>query len=130
MNVLVNYKNGSTSAVKPTLVELKFQSSAGVTPSCNDTWYPPISSAAAPPAALPVNGWLANPGQAFASTAITGPTASAASTSGSPQTGTLTVCAAYAGYWASVSVSNNSFTAANPATILITHGTNSGTCNL
>jgi type II secretory pathway pseudopilin PulG len=120
----VNYYNGATTtAIKPTDVLLTFTSTAG-TP-CTDSWRPSLTSNATEPA----SGWLANPGQPFVNTLTTGATASAASTPSSPQGGSLTVCADYAGYKNSTTTTNASFTAPNVVpTILITHGVNAGPC--
>jgi hypothetical protein len=120
----VNYKNGSTTAVRPDHIKLTFASTAGTT--CIYSWYPTLAAGATVPAA----GWLANPGQPFASTATTGTTASASSTSGSPQTGQITVCADYAGYKSTVTTTNTNFTISGTTapTITITKGTSAGTC--
>ena len=117
----VQYKNGSTTTVKPAHVKLTFTSASGT--ACSYSWYPTLSTAAA--GAMPATGWLANPGQPFATTATTGSTKSS-----SGQTGSLTVCADYNGYKNAVtSVTNTSFTAMNVVpTILITQGANAGTC--
>jgi prepilin-type N-terminal cleavage/methylation domain-containing protein len=121
----INYENGSTTTtVKPDHVKLTFASTAGT--SCSYSWYPTL----APGTTMPLAGWLANPGQPFASTATTGTAASAASNSTSPQAGQLTVCADYLGYKSSVTTTNSNFTAtANIVpTITITNGTSAGTC--
>jgi hypothetical protein len=121
----INYKNGSTTtAVKPAHIRLTFTSTAGT--ACTDSWYPTLASATT----VPASGWLANPGQPFASTATSGTTASASSGSSSPQTGLITVCADYNGYKNSVTTTNTNFTVSGTTapTILITNGTNAGTC--
>jgi hypothetical protein len=117
----VQYKNGSTTTVKPAHIKLTFTSTSGT--SCVYSWVPTLSSAAA--GSMPATGWLANPGQPFASTATTGSTKS-----NSGQTGYLTVCADYNGYKNTATpVTNTSFTAMNVApNILITQGTNAGPC--
>jgi type II secretory pathway pseudopilin PulG len=121
----VNYKNGSTTtAVKPAHVKLTFASTQGT--ACTDSWYPTLVAGTA----LPASGWLANPGQPFASTATTGTTASASSNSSSPQAGQITVCADYNGYKNSVITTNSNFTLSGTTapTILITNGANPGAC--
>jgi prepilin-type N-terminal cleavage/methylation domain-containing protein len=121
----INYKIGSTTtAVRPAHVKLTFASTAG-TP-CSDAWYPTLAAGTTVPPA----GWLANPGQPFASTATTGTTASASSGSSSPETGQLTICADYNGYKSSVTTTNTNFTITPVATptITITNGTNAGPC--
>jgi Tfp pilus assembly protein PilV len=118
----VNYKNGTTAAVKPDHVRLTFTSSNGT--ACSYTWYPSITSAVA--TAEPATGWLAKPGQPFASSATSG-----ATMSNSHQTGSLTVCADYNGYKSATALAftNTSFTAMNLVpTLLITQGTNAGKC--
>jgi type II secretory pathway pseudopilin PulG len=120
-----NYKNGSTTtAVKPDHVKLTFTSTAGT--ACSYSWYPTLVTGTT----MPLAGWLANPGQPFASTATTGTAASAASNSTSPQAGQLTVCADYSGYKSSATTTNSNFTtSANIVpTITITKGTSAGTC--
>jgi Tfp pilus assembly protein PilV len=121
----VNYKNGSTTtAVRPAHVKLTFTSTAG-TP-CSDSWYPTLAAGTT----VPVSGWLANPGQPFASTATTGTTASASSGSSSPQTGQITVCADYNGYKSTVTTTNTNFTTSGTTapTITIVNGTGAGAC--
>jgi type II secretory pathway pseudopilin PulG len=120
-----NYKNGSTTtAVRPAHIKLTFTSTAGM--PCSYSWYPTLAAGTV----VPYAGWLANPGQPFASTATTGTTASASSNSTSPQAGQLTLCEDYAGYKSSATTTNSNFTtSANVApTITITNGTNSGAC--
>ncbi len=133
--VTVTHHHGSptitTTAVKPTHVRLTFASTAGA--ACTSyTWSPTIASGTTEPS----TGWLANPGQPFASTATSGATASAASSTGSPQTGTLSICADYydptagASYMGTLtSVTNTNFTTTpTPLTITISNPANPGTC--
>jgi type II secretory pathway pseudopilin PulG len=117
----------TTTAVKPNDLKLTFSSTAGT--SCTDSWYPAVTSATAEPS----TGWLAVPGQPFASTTATGATASAASTSGSPQEGAYTICADYNAsgtYYngTTTNVTNTNFTTTpTPLTITITNsGSSSG----
>jgi Tfp pilus assembly protein PilV len=112
-----SYNGGS---VKPTLVKLTFTSSKGT--SCTDTWTPAIATGPS----VPSTGWLASPGQPFASTASTGATASASSTSTSPEAGSLTVCVDYTDpsthknwFGQLTGVSNTNFTA-TPSPTLVT----------
>jgi prepilin-type N-terminal cleavage/methylation domain-containing protein len=122
----VTYYNGSSTAtVRPTHIKLTFNSTQPSTTSCNYSWTPTLVTGA-----MPATGWLAYPGQPFASSATTGSTASASSNSSSPQAGTITVCADYSGYKVtSAAMNNRSFTAMNVApTLAIRRGTNSGTC--
>jgi Tfp pilus assembly protein PilV len=124
----VNYTSGtSTTAVKPNHVKLTFTSTAGA--ACPTySWYPTLSSAASP-ATEPATGWLAYPGQPFATAATTGATASGATQPGSPQTGAVTVCADYSGYKAQATVENDNFTTPTVVPALsITQGANPGTC--
>jgi hypothetical protein len=113
------------STVKPAHVKLTFSGTSGT--SCTYSWYPTLSTAAL--GAMPTTGWLAKPGQPFATTATTGSTKSA-----SGQTGTLTVCADYnpgSGYRkaSSAALTNTSFTAMNVVpSIAITSSSTSGTC--
>jgi Tfp pilus assembly protein PilV len=119
----VNYFNGfTTSAVKPAHVKLTYQSTSGT--SCTYSWFPTVTTATAEP----TTGWLANPGQPFATTG------SPASASG--QTGTLSVCADYYtgstfGYRnaTATNITNTSFTALNAVpTIAIAYSSTSGLC--
>ncbi|MFZ1995843.1 MAG: hypothetical protein WAU75_17155, partial [Solirubrobacteraceae bacterium] len=122
---LTDSYNGAS--VKPTLVKLTFTASKGA--SCTDTWAPVI----APGPTLPSTGWLAHPGQPFASTASTGSNASGSSTSTSPEAGSLTVCVDYTDpatnrswYGQLPTVSNTNFTA-TPSPTLVTIN-QSGSC--
>ena len=109
-------------AVKPAHIRIWFISTSGT--SCLYGWSPTI----APGSTMPTNGWLANPGQPFATT---GTPASA-----SGQTGYLWVCADYytgSTYgWRNASVSpvaNTSFTSLNVVPALsITSSSSSGLC--
>jgi Tfp pilus assembly protein PilV len=132
LDLALNYFDGATTtAVKPTHVRLTFQSTAGA--ACGPyTWSPSIAQAGT----MPATGWLANPGQPFASTATTGPTASAASTTSGAQAGSLTVCVDYKPplsfntYRNSVTINNTNFSSTpSVTTVLITKATaNQGTC--
>lgn len=132
LDVLVTYKSGTTTAnVKPGHVKLTYASASGDTPACSDAWYPTISPNTV--ANIPSTGWLAHPGQPFASTATTGTTASGASTSSSPQSGTLTVCADYTTggttyKGTSTTNTNSNFTGATVATVALTSTSSVGTC--
>ncbi len=115
LKVVVNF-NGTR--VKPSHVRMTYTSSLG--PACTDTW----SAAVVSDAATNVNGSLASPGQPFATTATTGPTASA-----SGYTGTLSVCADVSNRRVTLSnVTNTNFGAATPVTFNITNGSSSGVC--
>jgi type II secretory pathway pseudopilin PulG len=123
LDLAVDYPN-ATTPVKPSHVRLTFQSTAGT--NCGYTWTPTLAGAAT----LPANGWLANPGQPFASTATTGTTTSGASTSSSPQAGSLTVCVDYRDpstgrtYDNTATVNNTNFSSTPSATaITITQAT-------
>lgn len=98
---------GVTTVVKPTHVRLTFLSQTGA--SCSDSWIPKLST----PAAMPVTGWLAYPGQPYAD----------------GSTGTLSVCADYGGYRSSLPATNTSFTAPNAVgTIAIIRAGVKATC--
>ena len=125
----VKYTNGTTTTVKPDHVRLTFVPTAPTGSTCMYSWTPTITAATTMPAGI---GWLANPGQPFASTVTTGATASASSNSTSPQAGYLTVCVDYLGYKATspAPVVNSSMTAANvvPAITIIKQVSSLGTC--
>ena len=116
LNVVVKNNN---VRVAPGRVKLTFQSGSG--PSCSDNWYAPIAS----DASIDANGSLAYPGEPFATTATSGPTASA-----SGYTGTYTVCADYGGHYQTVSsVQNNNYAAPTSVTVNINSSSSpSGTC--
>jgi type II secretory pathway pseudopilin PulG len=118
LDLAVDYPN-ATTPVKPSHVKLTFQSTAGT--SCGpNSWTPTLAGGAT----LPANGWLANPGQPFASTATTGTTASGASTSSSPQAGSLTVCVDYRDpgngrtYKNATTINNTNFSSTPSATLI------------
>jgi prepilin-type N-terminal cleavage/methylation domain-containing protein len=97
----INYNGFSGSPTKPAHVVLTFSDG-----TCTDSWNPTLLSTM-----NTTTGWFQNPGQPYA------------------PTGDLTVCADYGGYKASVTMANNSFTAANVVpTLTITRFTNAGTC--
>jgi Tfp pilus assembly protein PilV len=122
----VKYFDGTTtSTVKPAHVKLTYTSTPGSGTSCIYSWYPTVTTATTEP----TTGWLANPGQPFATT---GTPASA-----SGQTGSLSVCADYYtgstyGYRnaAAANITNTSFTALNNTvpTITISTTSTSGLC--
>jgi hypothetical protein len=97
----INFSGFSPAPTRPAHVVLTFNDG-----TCTDSWNPTLLST---PNAT--TGWLKNPGQPYA------------------PTGDLTVCADYNNYKASVTMANNSFTAANVVPALtITRGANAGTC--
>lgn len=79
VNLSFLYNNVQTA---PTAIKVTFTSSSGIL--CTDS----LSASVASAASAAYNGWLADPGLPFASTATSGPTASE-----SGQTGTLNICA-------------------------------------
>lgn len=120
----------TTTAVRPAHVKLTFASTSGT--SCSYSWYPTVATGA-----MPATGWLKYPGQPFASQNTTGSTASASSTSSSPQAGKLTVCADYKDPSSGVyynakatGVNNYNMSASGNAvpTIAIKQGGTSGQC--
>jgi prepilin-type N-terminal cleavage/methylation domain-containing protein len=133
LDLAVQYQptSGAASAVKPSDVKLTFTSTAGA--SCSYSWFPTISPATV--TNVPPTGWLANPGQPFASTATTGATASGAS-SATPEAGKLTICADYTlngstyYYGQLTNQQNTNFTATpSPTTVTITQtSTPTGKC--
>jgi hypothetical protein len=98
--------NGAT--VKPAHVKLTFNSTAPTTGTCSYSWTPTLVAGAL----MPATGWLAYPGQPFASTATTGGAASASSGS-TPEAGTITVCADNNGYKVTTTTTNSSMTSIN-----------------
>jgi hypothetical protein len=128
LNLVVSYTaSGSTNQVKPAHVRLTYQTIAGATCSTY-TYSPTINSSTGPTA--PATGWLANPGQPFASNQATGTMASAASTSSSPQTASYSVCVDYNSYYAktTTAVYNDNMTSPTAVTLTVVKGTNSGVC--
>lgn len=122
-SVLYQTRTGSTQ-VQPTAVVLYFASTQGT--SCSDQWAASVASSL-----NSTTGWLASPGQPFASTATSGSLASGASGTSHAEAGTLTVCASYGGYHGSVTATNSNMTAPNvvPAiTINSTSNANLGAC--
>jgi Tfp pilus assembly protein PilV len=126
----VYYNNGTTPvAVKPAHVRLTYTSTAGA--SCTAySWYPTVTTFTTEPS----TGWLAYPGQPFATTVTSGTAASAASAV-SPQTGTLSMCVDY--YDSSVNTyynrtttgfTNASFTSLNVAPTITITRSSSGRC--
>lgn len=115
LKVIVNF-NGTRT--KPAHVRITFQSLTGT--SCSDTW----TAAVVSDAATNGNGSLASPGQPFATTATSGPTASA-----SGYTGTLRVCADVSNRNFTVPiVTNTDFGAPTLVTVPITSLSSVGVC--
>lgn len=118
LSVMSNNVTYGGSTKKPTDIEMKYTSPAGVTPACSDTWWASLVGSPTTPPATPIN-WLARPGQPYA------------------PSGTLTVCADYkysGSSYRSASVTaqtNTNFsTPTTVGTIAIPNSGTSGKCNL
>jgi Tfp pilus assembly protein PilV len=118
INLTATY-NGA--AVTPSHVKFTFASTPGSGPTCNDSWFATV---------VPNTGMgnLASPGQPFATTAASGPTASA-----SGYTGSYSICADYKPgntYFKSTapSVTNTNFQSVTPVPIAITNQSQQGQC--